>query len=90
MIPSILSEKLGQFGVVTLRILCKQVENKIDLKNKFNIGNNEHCELLWKLVTIQRYPMQYHDDQQQQNVIYDDQQEGINNNVDNNVVDTAQ
>eukprot|EP01083_Nonionella_stella_P076727 209238_1 len=58
MIPSMLLKQLGKAGVVTMNILCEEVQDKKDINNKFNIKNENHCDLLWNLVSLQRHDHQ--------------------------------
>eukprot|EP01083_Nonionella_stella_P237820 833934_1 len=55
-IPSIVVDELSDFGIVTMDILCKEVEQKSDLKDKFDIGNVQHCEMLWTLIDTYLHP----------------------------------
>eukprot|EP01084_Bolivina_argentea_P018525 34476_1 len=84
LIPSILIEKLSDYGIVTMHILCKQVEKKMDLRNKLHIDNDNQITLLWNIIQIQIHS-EVNDDFD--NVV--DQQEGVDNQIYNNVLDTA-
>merc|ERR1712176_1512254 len=55
-IPSFLILKLAKYGIVTMDILCIEIEQKSDLMNKANIDNESQCELLWNIVQNQRQP----------------------------------
>eukprot|EP01084_Bolivina_argentea_P007707 14480_1 len=58
-ISPLLFEKLAKkYGIVTVNILCKEVENKSDLKNKFEVNDESHCNLLWNIIENQLHPPQ--------------------------------
>eukprot|EP01084_Bolivina_argentea_P069597 126607_1 len=49
-ISSILYDRLAKYGIVTMNILCNEVEKKSDLRKKFQIFNDNQCNLLWSLI----------------------------------------
>eukprot|EP01084_Bolivina_argentea_P249897 418494_1 len=53
LIPSIILKQLWKHGIVTMDILCKEVENKIDLKMKYGINDDKYCDLVWNIVELQ-------------------------------------
>ena len=58
MIPSILLHKLSKQGIVTMDILCNEVKNKHDLKNKLKIENENQRNLLWNIINSQINPQE--------------------------------
>eukprot|EP01083_Nonionella_stella_P169059 572378_1 len=77
-IPPMLLMKLQTFGIVTMYILCQEVQQELDLKNKFGLGDTQ-CQLLWNIINDHSQP--------KSNKM--DQAEGITDNVFNHVMDTA-
>eukprot|EP01084_Bolivina_argentea_P201449 344336_1 len=49
-IPTLLYKRLAEYGIVTMYMLCNEVKEISDLKNKFKITNENQCNLLWNLV----------------------------------------
>ena len=45
-IPKLLYDRLVEYGIVTLGILCNEIRNRDDMKVKFMITNNNQCDLL--------------------------------------------
>eukprot|EP01084_Bolivina_argentea_P292472 502805_1 len=66
LIPAILTQKLADYGVVTMDIMCEEVTNKSDLRYKFNIQENKQCDLLWNVVQKQFYNNDMSDMNQQE------------------------
>ena len=48
-INKFLYDKLSKYGIVTLSILCDLINDKQDLKIKYELENDNQCDLLWKL-----------------------------------------
>eukprot|EP01084_Bolivina_argentea_P036913 68237_1 len=59
LIPPVLLQKLIKCGIVTMDILCSEIEKKSDLKKKLGIVNKNQLELLWQIVYIQINPKQF-------------------------------
>ena len=57
-IPLILYERLAKYGIITLSILCNEVKEPTDLKMKFEIANENQCDLLWDVVQQNENMMQ--------------------------------
>eukprot|EP01083_Nonionella_stella_P276721 940462_1 len=49
-IKEVLYEQLEKHGVVTVAILCKEVQSREDLKRKFKITKDHHCDLLLQII----------------------------------------
>eukprot|EP01083_Nonionella_stella_P292388 994447_1 len=49
-ITAVVYEQLEKYGVVTIPILCQQAPTPNDLKRKFKITNDYHCDLLLKII----------------------------------------
>eukprot|EP01084_Bolivina_argentea_P207906 354631_1 len=77
-ISSVLHENLAKYGIVTINILCNEVVHKIDLKNKFNIGNNNQCDQLWCIINREINAID-NDGARVQEDVYND--EGVQNNL---------
>ena len=56
LIPSFLVQKLAKYGIVTMDILCLEIETKADLNEKAKMKNQSHCDLLWNIIENQRRP----------------------------------
>ena len=52
-IPSIIIKRLAEFGIVTMDILCAEIQDKSHLKSKLNITNDNQCDLLWNIIENQ-------------------------------------
>ena len=53
LIPSILLNKSSKQGIVTMDILCNEIQIKQDLETKLNVNNQSHRELLWNIIDAQ-------------------------------------
>eukprot|EP01083_Nonionella_stella_P048916 130524_1 len=49
-ITTLIYQQLEKYGVVTIPILCKQVQSRDDLKRKFKITKDHHCDLLLQII----------------------------------------
>eukprot|EP01084_Bolivina_argentea_P169035 293049_1 len=49
-IPAVLYEKLAKYGIVTINILCNEVQNTDDLKKKFKIMDQMQCDIIWTVI----------------------------------------
>eukprot|EP01083_Nonionella_stella_P189980 703794_1 len=56
LIPILLLDKLSECGIITMKILCKEVQKKLDLENKLNIADEQQCTLLWNVIQLQFQP----------------------------------
>ena len=55
-IPIILHKNLAKKGIVTIDILCQEIQNKSDLKDKLDINNDNQQEFLWEIINNQINP----------------------------------
>eukprot|EP01083_Nonionella_stella_P041171 111650_1 len=55
-IPDMLMGILLSFGIVTMDILCSEIKQKSDLKDKLKIETDSQCDLLWGFIEKQRHP----------------------------------
>eukprot|EP01084_Bolivina_argentea_P133899 236295_1 len=55
-IPHVLIAKLSTHGIVTMDILCGEIETKSDLTHKLHIHNPNQCQLLWNIIDLQINP----------------------------------
>eukprot|EP01083_Nonionella_stella_P270933 917680_1 len=88
LIPILLVDKLSKCGIITMKILCREVQHKLDLKNKFNIADKKQCTLLWNVIQLQLQPQINNNDYAAAAI----DREGVRNNNNNygHVLDTAQ
>ena len=49
-IPSIVYERLAKYGIVTLNVLCEEVQKRNDLMIKYKMINENQCDLLWNII----------------------------------------
>eukprot|EP01083_Nonionella_stella_P031874 87209_1 len=49
-ITTVIYQKLEKYGVVTVPILCEQVQSRDDLQTKFKITNDYHCDFLLQII----------------------------------------
>eukprot|EP01083_Nonionella_stella_P001011 2905_1 len=56
LIPILLLDALSHCGIITMKILCKEVQTKLDLKNKCNIMDEKQRTLLWNVIQLQMQP----------------------------------
>ena len=52
-IPSMLLKRLAKSGIVSMDILCTEIQNKSELQSKLNINNANQFELLWNIIDKQ-------------------------------------
>eukprot|EP01083_Nonionella_stella_P000945 2698_1 len=55
-IPIVLMHKLLKHGIVTLHILCTEIQQKSDLQQKLGIQSQSQRELLWNIIDLQNNP----------------------------------
>eukprot|EP01083_Nonionella_stella_P180089 641256_1 len=48
-ISALLMERLSDYGLVTIKILCEEIKKESDLKDKYKINNEKQCNFVWKL-----------------------------------------
>ena len=55
-ISSLLFEKLSKnYGMITINMIIKEIENINQLKDKFNIKDDVQCKILWDVIEKQLY-----------------------------------
>eukprot|EP01083_Nonionella_stella_P095159 267098_1 len=52
-ITSVIYQKLEKYGVVTIPILCEEVQSRDDLKRKLKITNDYYCDVLLQIIQKQ-------------------------------------
>eukprot|EP01083_Nonionella_stella_P175354 610380_1 len=67
-ISSVLYNRLAKYGLVTMNILCEEIKKQSDLKDKYQIDNDNQCNFVWQL--IQKCENQNHDQVQAEGTPY--------------------
>eukprot|EP01084_Bolivina_argentea_P102510 183633_1 len=52
-IPALLYNRLVQYGIVTMNILCNEIRERADMNDTFEYVNHKQCDLLWDLIQKQ-------------------------------------
>merc|ERR1712087_481310 len=54
LIPRSLMRRLAKHGIVTMDILCSEIQSKEDLKEKLAMTDKNECRLLWNIIKTQK------------------------------------
>eukprot|EP01083_Nonionella_stella_P048915 130523_1 len=74
-ITTVIYQKLEKYGVVTIPILCEEVQSCDDLKRKLKITNDYHCDVLLQIIqkesggddaVVKKKESEEHDEYQQE------------------------